>query len=151
MRALLAHVAAGVVASLALCPPTAGATTSDGGTQQVCIKAVTGRKLYDSGFIDISIDQGKGAGYQRESPKSLQTVGTTVVEKCYSQIKGVRVQGPSVDDWVGSITFSTDGGSTYTAGSCATCNTNPSGSTGQIMTELDDNHNKVGSPTHAHL
>ena len=113
-------------------PPTTTvlATTTDGGTTQVCIKAITGRITYDDGYIDISVDEGKGAGYKRQSNKLFQTLRSTVVNKCYDQIKGVRVRGTDNNAWVGSITFSTDGGSTYTAGACTTCKKNPGGSTG---------------------
>ena len=118
----------------------------------VCIKAVTGTQTYDPGSIDISIDQGNGAGYQRNRAVygTYQRSNSTVVEKCYSQIKGVRVQAKNIDEWIGSITFSTDGGSTYTAGTCATCNKNPGGSTDRMKVGFNnDNDSSVSSLTHA--
>ena len=116
------------------------ARTAD--SKQTCIKAVTGEGQYDRGYITVTVDEGKGAGYQSVSQGKFYGKGSIAVDRCYDQIKGVQVRGPNKVRWAGSLTFSVDGGLTYTAGTCVNCQVKPGCSTGKMLVEADRNSNQ---------
>ena len=115
--------------------------SNDVQTAQTCIRVVTGSSEGSSGRIIVTVDEGLGSGYQQAADSAGKTFykqTETVLSKCYRQITGVHVQGQGVDGWVGSITFSTDGGHTYAPGTCTTCHMNRGSSTQSIKVDGND-------------
>ena len=102
-----------------------------------CIKVITGIAKGNGGNVDVYVDTGNGFQVQPAgSGSKTYDLGALVLESCYPQIVGVRVKGPTSDEWAGSIKFSladalSKPAGTYTAGQTAT------GSTSEIMVDGD--------------
>ena len=99
---------------------------------------VTMLYLSCQGYIAVQVDS--GAGFRPESNQNkLYAKGAIVLEKCYTEIHAVRVQGPHINAWSGSVSFSSDGGVTYTAGQCGTC----TNGTGTAQLSVDANNDSA--------
>ena len=72
-----------------------------------------------TGTLDVRADT--GSGYVAVTSGTSWSLGDTVLDACYVGFVGVQVTNPSGDAWTGSIEFSTDGGVTWNALTCANC------------------------------
>ena len=104
--------------------------------KKVCVKIVTGLEIGASGYIRVDVDSGSGF----ESPSGvdgiIHTAGSVVLERCYLRIIALQIAGTDTNAWMGAITFSTDGGRTYTGSWCTTCD-GGGGSTLQLAVDAD--------------
>lgn len=85
---------------------------------QYCLYIVT-----DSGWGnnagDLIVSVAAGAGFVQEASGYLSGI---VLSKCYDNpVSGVKLQGPTTDGWMGSLTYSTDGGVNYAEMYCSNC------------------------------
>ena len=126
--------------------PTLAPTASTVDSKKICIKVATGKSDNDDGYISVTVDQGKGAGYESVSTNNKYKEGSLVIQRCYGQIKGVQVQNPTDNRWAGSVTFSVDDGRTYAGGTCANCQSKPGGGTQRMYVEAENNSGSVRFP-----
>ena len=101
-----------------LCCLAAGAADPSG-----CIKVVTTTGTYNSGYVTVFIDEGKG--FKAATPSGDSSIkyvkGATVLDQCYANLKAVQMQGTDPDAWGGTVEFARDKTGPYTAGVCTTC------------------------------
>ena len=87
-----------------------------------CLRITTGTSTFDSGFLDVSVDQGDGNGYVNvTNPGINYPAGLPVLEECYPELVAVEVSNQQTNAWGGKIEASIDGGATYIPMKCLDC------------------------------
>jgi len=85
-----------------------------------CVQIITdSASSYASGTLTVHIQT--NSGLVQEAHGFFERV-SVVLEKCYTHpIIAMEVTGHTTDAWIGSIRYSTDGGTIYNAMSCSDC------------------------------
>jgi len=93
-----------------------------------CVKVVTGSTFGDTGYLSVWVETSSGT--TQEADDEPYSYGKTL-ERCYwEDIVSVKAKGRYT--WKGSISYSHDGGATYTAMTCTDC-TGPSNSAARVV------------------
>jgi len=102
-----------------------------------CLKIVTGNEDANDGHLEVWVDSGNGA--ERVAGGSFLE-GSVVLDKCYwDDIVSVKMQNSDSNGWAGTVSYSSDGGSTYAAMTCVLGCHGPSNSGAKIVLDGNDN------------
>ena len=91
---------------------------------------------FDRGYLDVDVDTGSGSFARVTADGQLWAKGSTVLDKSYPTLSGVRVRGPDNNGWGGTIEYSSDEGGSYMPFVCKDC-TVPGSSTETIGVDRD--------------
>jgi hypothetical protein len=97
---------------------------------------VTGGSSPSDGTLDLLVDPGSGpgGGYGTVATGTW-SLSSSVFSGCFAApLLGVRVTNPTDNAWVGSVKYSSDGGTTYSALECESCGGSTTG-TGYIVVD----------------
>ena len=97
---------------------------------------MTGTEKVNQGTLNVDLDIGNGFETQVTSA-DIWAPGSTVLDACFTSVLAVRVHNPSSEGWAGTVTVSSDGGSTYRALSCVSCTAGTG--TAQLVVDGDGN------------
>ncbi|KAL7554862.1 hypothetical protein ACHAWF_018423 [Thalassiosira exigua] len=84
-----------------------------------CVKVQTGDGLHNDGSLKVWVDAGNG--YVLEASSSGWGIIQVVLDKCYGEIVGVKIQGHTNNAWAGSVLLSTDNKASYHPMTCPDC------------------------------
>lgn len=109
-----------------------------------CIKVVTGQDFWSNGYLSVYINQGRGFALDQSTANKEHKHDSVVLNKCYTNLLGVRVKNHYDNAWIGSIKFAADKAGPFYPGQCSVCT--KTGSTEKIA--VDGNGNAAGdAPT----
>lgn len=85
---------------------------------QICLRIVTSTIRGRNGRLKVWVNSGGGYVVERNG---YWAGGSKVLDKCYNDVLGVKIQGPTNNSWGGDIYISSDGGQSYAPMHCSTC------------------------------
>jgi len=85
-----------------------------------CILITTGTGTFDNGYLDVFVNNGDGYNMVT-TPGVNYGKGQVVLDECYVGLLGVQVTNPQTNAWAGSIEYSINDQSSYSAMICDDC------------------------------
>jgi len=104
-----------------------------------CVKIETGNESNNEGPVEVWVDVGSGDVPEADG---FFDKGSVVLEKCYwDDVVSVKLKNSQPKIWIGTVSYSNNGGSTYAVMTCSEGCNGPSNSAAKVLAEKGNSGN----------